>query len=71
MSVLRLGVEKEGEEEMGIINTQQDGEEEVFLRDKRAIRGMMVREGSEEESKQEEVCYCIFNSAALFSYGGS
>ncbi len=61
MDVSGLGVEKGGEDEdMGIANSiLQDGEEEVFLRDKRAIRGMMVREGSDEKAKQDEVCNCI------------
>ncbi len=65
MFVLRLGVEKEEkEEDMGIISTRKD-EEEVILRDKRAIRGTVIREGGEGESKQEEVCGCVFPAALL------
>ncbi len=63
--ILRLGVEKEEKEEnVGIINIQKD-EEEVILRDKRAIRGTVIKEGGEEESKQEEVCDCVFPAAVL------
>ncbi len=50
---------------MGVTNAQED-EEEVIVGDKRAIRGTIIKEGGEEEWKQEEeVCDCVFLIAAL------
>ncbi len=46
---------------MGVNNnsTHKDEEEIRVLRDKRAIRGTVVREDGQEESKQEEEEVCM------------